>query len=127
VCTDAAVTEPIGHPQDILPDSMWLEKWEKITAAPTIVIPKIPPSACVISTPLLLPAWTHLLAGHPNQQLVQFFLDGISNGFRLGFNHTKSSVKSTGRNLPAAFAHPEVVTEYLRHEISMKRVAGLFH
>ena len=79
---DVAVPELIGNPQDILPDITWLKKWLEITATPTIV-PKIPPSACVISTPLLLPAWTNLLAGHPNQKLVQFFLDGISNGFRL--------------------------------------------
>ena len=122
---DAAVPELIGNPQDILPDITWLEKWLEITATPTIV-PKIPPSACVISTPLLLPAWTDLLAGHPNQKLVKFFLDGISNGFRLGFDHTKFILKSAGRNLPAAVAHPEVVIEYLQHEISMKRVAGPF-
>ena len=30
------------------------------------------------------------------------------------------------RNLPLATAHPEVVEEYLQHEISMQRVAGTF-
>ena len=67
-----------------------------------------------------------MLASHPIQQLIHFFLEGISNGFRLGFNHTQSTLKSAGRNLSAAIAHPDTVIEYLQHEISLKRVAGPF-
>ena len=79
-CADVELIDPIGDFQDILPDTKWLEKWQKIPAASTAA-PKIPPSACVISTPLSPRAWTDMLASHSNQQLVCFFLDGISNGF----------------------------------------------
>ena len=88
---------------------------------------KIPPSACVISTPLSLRAWTDRLASHSSQQLVRFFLDGIFNGFQLGFNHTQSTLKSAGKNLLATMAHLDRVLECLQHEISLKRVAILFH
>ena len=122
---DLAVAEDFGDSQSILPDTIWLEKWLKITTNPTIRV-KIPPSACLISTPLSLLAWKTLLDDHPNRQLIQFLLDGITNGFRLGFNHTDSSLKPAKRNLPLAIAHPQVVEEYLQHEISMQRVAGPF-
>ena len=114
-----------GDFQDILPDTTWLKRWQKIPAASTAA-PEIPPSACVTSTPLSPRAWTEMLASHSNQQLVCFFLDGISNGFRLGFNHTQSTLKFAGKNLLAAMAHPDIVIEYLQHEISLKRVAGPF-
>ena len=102
-CADFELIEPIGDFQDILPDTTWLKRWQKIPAASTAT-PEIPPSACVISTLLSPRAWTEMLASHSNQQLVHFFLDGISNGFRLGFNHTQSTLKSAGKNLPAAMA-----------------------
>ena len=117
--------EPIEDLQDILPYTTWLEKWLKIPAACTVA-PKIPPSACVISTPLSLPTWTDMLATHPNQQLIHFFLEGITNGFRLGFSHTQPTLKSARKNLPAATAHPDIVMKYLQHEISLKRVVGPF-
>ena len=124
VYPELAVIEDIEDFQSILPDAVWLEKWQKITANPIRV--KIPPSACLISTPLSVPTWTKLLDAHPNRQLVQFFLDDITNGLRLGFNHTDSSFKPVKRNLPLATIHPEVVEEHLQHEISMQRVAGSF-
>ena len=121
---ELAVVEDTEDSQSTLPDAIWLEKWQRITANPIRV--KIPPSACLISTPLSVPTWTKMLDAHPNRQLVQFFLDGITNAFRLGFNHTDSSLKPVKRNLPLATAHPEVVEEYLQHEISMQRVADPF-
>ena len=111
--------------QDILTDTTWFEKWLRIPAARAVAF-KIPSSTRAISTPLSLAAWMDMLASHPNQQLVHFFLEGISNGFRLGFNHGQFTLKSTGRNLPAAIGHPDIVIEYLQHEISLKRVAGPF-
>ena len=111
--------------QDILTDTTWLEKWLRTPAAHAAAF-KIPSSACAISTPLSLPAWMDMLASHPNQLLVHFFLEGISNGFRPGFNHRQSTLKSARRNLPPAIPHPDIVIEYLQHEISLRRVAGPF-
>ena len=102
--------------QDILTDTTWFEKWLRIPAARAVAF-KIPSSAYAISTLLSLPAWMDMLASHPNhQQLVHFFLEGISNGFQLGFYHGQFTLKSTGRNLPAAIGHPDIVIEYLQHE-----------
>ena len=63
---------------------------------------------------------------YPDKQLVQFVLKGISKGFRIGFVKPVSSLKSARSNLNSALEHPEVVTEYLRTEMLLGRVAGPF-
>ena len=52
-------------------------------------------------------------------------LEGISQGFRVGYFHPRR-LKSTLRNKPSAYLHPEVVDSYLANEVSFGRVAGPF-
>lgn len=47
-----------------------------------------PPQLSGVYTPLMLPAWTHFLRDHPDQEFVGYLLDGIANGFRIGFDYT---------------------------------------
>jgi len=47
----------------------------------------VPPEACLVTTPLKAPEWFIYLQTHPDQELVQFFLKGIKQGFRKGFNY----------------------------------------
>ena len=65
----------------------------------------------------------HKLRSYPDKQLVQFVLEGISKGFRIGFVKSASSLNSARTNLYSALEHPEVVTEYLHTEMSL----GLCH
>ena len=67
-----------------------------------------------------------MLRSYPDRQLVQFVLEGISKGFRIGFVKPPSSLNSARTNLYSALEHPEVVTEYLHTEVSLGRVAGPF-
>ena len=55
-----------------------------------------------------------------------FFLDGLANGFRIGFSSPLSTLRPSRRNLPSALEHPKVVDEYLQKEITENRVAGPF-
>ena len=88
---------------------------------------QIPQSAKHIQTPLRLTAWRQALSSHPNQHLVQFFLDGISEGFRIGYEYQSSgNLRCTNKNLAGAMLHPEVVDTYLSKEVSLNRVAGPF-
>ena len=82
------------------------------------------PGATSVSTPLIPSTWEALLTSHPNRQLVQFFMSGISQGFRIGFKQPKKTLKSAKRNLGCALDHPETVTKYLADEIALDRVAG---
>ena len=65
------------------------------------------------------------LSKHPDQRLVAFVLDGLRNGFCVGFQHSKK-LKSAKSNKASANQHPEVIDRYLAYEVSLGRVAGLF-
>ena len=55
-----------------------------------------------------------------------FFINGITQGFRIGFDHTLVSLKSSRRNLESAQSHIAVVDDYLKTEITLAHVAGPF-
>ena len=63
---------------------------------------------------------------HPDQNLTTFFINGITQGFRIGFDHTLVSLKSSRRNLESAQSHIAVVDDYLKTEIALARIAGPF-
>ena len=54
---------------------------------------------------------------------MQFFHQGISQGFRIGYQLT-SPLHSAKRNLKGAYLHPQVVEEYLQAEVDHGRLAG---
>ena len=76
-------------------------------------------------SPLKPEEFASKLTKHPDQRLVAFVLDGLRNGFRLGFQHSRK-LKSANKNKPSANHHPEVIDRYLAHEVSLGRVAGPF-
>ena len=87
----------------------------------------VPPDATRITTPLVSSHWSTLLAEHPDETLVKFFLTGIKLGFRIGFNHFPGTLRSAKKNLDCALHHPIVVDQYLSEELSCSRVAGPFN
>ena len=84
----------------------------------------IPPSASRIHTPLNPLCWQNYLSSHSNQKLVQFFLSGLVQGFRIGFNNSINSLRSARKNLQGATFHPEVVDRYIQDEVALNRVYG---
>lgn len=77
-------------------------------------------------SPLCVEQFTWDLRRHPNPERVAFLLDGLRNGFKLGFSQNQT-LKSAKRNKPSAYEHPSVIDEYLANEMSLGRVAGPFH
>ena len=84
----------------------------------------LPPVSTV--SPLLVEQFSCDLRNHPNPPLVAFILDGLRDGFKLGFNHSQK-LKSAKHNKPSAYEHPTVIDEYLANEVSLGRVAGPFN
>jgi len=103
----------------------WLPTWTTHMTGVSNHI-HVPLDATSVTTPLAPSNWQVLLTEHPNQQLVKFFITGITNGFRIGFNHSQESLRSAKKNIFCAIQHPEVVDTYLTEEISYCRVAGPF-
>jgi len=79
-----------------------------------------------ITTPLLLQYWANLLATHPDQALAGFFLDDISQSFRISYHNFSRSLKSAKQNLDCAILHPEVIDHYLEEELALQCIAGPF-
>ena len=63
---------------------------------------------------------------HPEQPFVIYVLDGLQNGFRVGFNPASVSLKSATQNMPSASLQPSVIDDYLYTELAKGRVAGPF-
>ena len=103
----------------------WLVQWTKhlVGLSETVVVPSV---AATVTTPLNINGWQARLMGYPNRLLVTFFISGLTQGFRIGFNQLPVMLKSARKNLDGALRHPEVVDEYLTAEIAHHRVAGPF-
>ena len=103
----------------------WISAWSShLGRTPATV--RVPPGATVISTPLRVDNWKRMLTDHPNRPLVDFFITGLTEGFRIGFRDQSTPLKSAKRNLSCALQHPDVVQTYLTEEMALGRVAGPF-
>ena len=68
-----------------------------------------------------------MLVDHPNRSLVQFVLQGLCQGFRIGFTKLPESLKSarrTWKELSSVLRW--YINEYLSVELATGRVAGPF-
>ena len=58
--------------------------------------------------------------------MVHLVLQGISEGFRIGYSYGNSVLTSAKQNLQGAVMHPDVVEDYLQTEIRLGRLVGPF-
>ena len=78
-----------------------------------------------IVTPLHWKPWRQALLTHPDRVYVKYILDGISEGFRVGFDHANSPLRSSPGNMRSAVQNPQVVQDYLVKEQLAGRVIEL--
>ena len=67
--------------------------------------------------------WAALLDTHPDKDFVTYILQGISKGFRIGYNYNRTTKRATS-NLLSASQNPEVVTRYIQEEVALDRLIG---
>ena len=84
----------------------------------------LPPISAV--TPLVAEQFAWELRFHPQRPQVDFVLDGIRHGFKLGFSPSQK-LKSAKKNKPSVDQHASVIDAYLANEVSLGRVAGPFN
>ena len=87
---------------------------------------RIPPELDTpVSTSLRIGEWRSRLSSHPDQRLANYLVQGISQGFRVGFlpNSLLSPAKS---NIPSARVYPRVVAAYIEEEVAKGRMLGPF-
>ena len=92
---------------------------------PSEVVPDTLRAAlAAMRTPLRVAEWGRALRGHPDREFVDYLLDGMSQGFRIGFNQAFGHLKSAKRNMVSASAEPAVIEAYLAKERAAGRVVG---
>ena len=77
-------------------------------------------------SPLQLSQFELELADYPDQAAAAYILNGLRDGFRIGFEALSVSLRSSSSNMHSAFDHPSVIDAYLQNEVSCGRVAGPF-
>ena len=88
-----------------------------------LTVPTFHPVLAV--SPLNVAQFTLDLAEHPDRQAVNYVLEGLEHGFRLGFQPARR-LRGAKRNKPSAFQNPHIIDEYLANEVARSRVAGPF-
>ncbi|KAK3734847.1 hypothetical protein QZH41_011755 [Actinostola sp. cb2023] len=83
----------------------------------------LPPVSAV--SPLQVARFAHELAGHPDKARVEFVLNGLCLGFRIGF-HKHQKLRSATKNKESASSNPQVIDSYIDNEVRLGRVAGPF-
>ena len=72
-----------------------------------------------VCTSLSLSAWAEELLSHLDRRFAEFILQGIQNGFRIGFDR-RSWLQPASSNL--SVDNPQIVSEYLLREVSLGRM-----
>ena len=62
--------------------------------------------------------WISELAIHPDKDFVDWICRGITQGFRIGFSDKDVELQSARINMLSAVEHPQVVSNYLRGELT---------
>ena len=85
---------------------------------------RLPREATEVKTPLRPEVWENMLARHPDRSLAEWVSRGIRQGFRVGSQGQRNSLKATQQNLSSAKQHPQVVEKYLLEEKRSGRVVA---
>ena len=68
--------------------------------------------------------WKKYLADHPDEAFRDCILEGIQQGFRVGFDYQGNKCHPAAGNLKSARENAGVVEEYIAKEVAAQRVVG---
>ena len=86
---------------------------DKIPLNPLKPIPELQ----TIKTPLKLEAWGEALSNYPDYGFVHYILEGVHNGFMIGFDYTSCNTTPAKGNMLSAAQHADVISEYSRKNV----------
>ena len=78
-----------------------------------------------ITSPLRVDNWRQALRNHPDKQFVQYLLEGLAQGFHIGFN-PEQRCTSCKSNMRSADDNPQPVDKYIQTELAAGRIVGPF-
>ena len=88
--------------------------------------PPLPEILTKITTPLKADVWKLWLSYHPDSAFSEYIIQGLTNGFRIGFDHVNHACRSAMCNHPSAMNCPQVISESIAKEVAAGRLIGPF-
>ena len=82
------------------------------------------PQFMQVSTPLKVAAWETILAAHPDRAYARYICEGLSLGFRVGFQRDSIQLKPAAANMASTRLHPDTIRKYLADELSRGHMLG---
>ena len=92
--------------------------------APAFTLPSTRYAAII--TPLEWSRWQSALRGHPDKEYATYIVQGLRDGFRIGFQYGTVCCQSTKSNMPSARRCEDKVAEFLASECAAGRILGPF-
>ena len=77
-----------------------------------------------VRSPLRIEAWEEGLVSHPDRQFADYVCKGIREGFRIGFDRSRTVCKPASGNMKSVEEHEEIVEEYIQKEKQAGRLIG---
>ena len=87
--------------------------------------PDLPLQCTVIVTPFLSANWEAALQSHPDKLFANYIINGIREGFRIGYDHSVAHHRSAKCNMQSALSNPGPVDKYIQQEVLAGRVVQL--
>ena len=78
-----------------------------------------------VFTPLNPDIWDLALADHPDRPYASYIINGLQEGFRVGF-HRSAPLRSATSNMQSTRLRPSVIDERIADELSKGRMLGPF-
>ena len=72
----------------------------------------------------MIPTWLAYLRKHPDHRFAEYIYQGISNGFRIGFNYASPLHPARG-NMSSTRDNATVVDEYIEEELQIGRLVSV--
>ena len=80
--------------------------------------------AAPASTPIRVEAWLAALSVYPDRDFANLLVDGLANGFRIGYDDGCTPRSRSRRNMRSAAEHPDVVRRYIADEVAAGTLRG---
>jgi hypothetical protein len=111
----------LGHANIINGKYKYLADLQSMEACRAPVPPLLPDTCKGVTCPLHLQAWRSYLAYHPDHCFATYLLNGISQGFRIGFSYL-SELTPTMHNMLSTRENGHVVDDYIKEELQAGRL-----
>ena len=75
-------------------------------------------------TPMSVCEWDRQLAAHPDQCYHTYIVEGLRQGFRIGYSYGSAKCVSAVSNMSSASERPSVIDEFIATELAAGRILG---